>query len=385
MSVAVDDEEKQRIFLTLVESLEEGEPLPVDLLLTYLRHPMDSIRKLAVQVMESSDPAAAIPALLEAASDPNIEVRLLAAEVLRSFRDPAAGELLVEGLRASAPETRLAAVMALREQRSPLATAALLRTIDDPNPEVRRETVIALASYRSNDFLPALRAALRDHSAIVRQVAVAAVAEFTKAPVVDDLVAAAHDDDWRVRREAVKNLDRFSGRVSQAALEVALGDSAWQVVREAALSLSRAGSVGNERVAALLSHELPDVRMAAATCLGESHDSGWINRLKLLLNDRDTEVRKSVSRAIDRLKVEMANSDENNNSLTCIGPWRNASARRRNYPHRHRNTGYHHQLRSWRTGCAGTTTLGEIPAYTREVQGCSLRNQLAESSDRRTA
>jgi HEAT repeat protein len=175
MSITLDDEETQRIFLTLVQSLEDEERLPTKILVTHLQHPQDAIRKLAVELIEYGNDPAAIPALLRAAADCNIEVSLSVSEVLRSFRNPAAIEYLIEGLSHPAPETRLAAVVALRERRAPGAEDGLLRALDDAEPEVRREAVIALAHYRNHDLL----SALRDKSPAVRKVAVAAESSFS--------------------------------------------------------------------------------------------------------------------------------------------------------------------------------------------------------------
>ncbi len=89
MSTFLDDipESTQHIFVTLAESLEDGEQLPTETLIAYLRHPEDAIRKLTVELLEYSNDPAAIPALLEAAADPNIEISIAAGEVLRSFRN----------------------------------------------------------------------------------------------------------------------------------------------------------------------------------------------------------------------------------------------------------------------------------------------------------
>ena len=302
MSITLDDEQTQQIFLNLVESLEGGERLPTKILVTYLQHPEDSIRRLAIELLEYGNDPAAIPALLRAAADANIEVSLSASEVLRSFRNPSAVKHLIEGLRHPAPETRLAAVVALRERRAPDAVKGLLRNISDVESEVRREAVIALAHYRNHDLLPALRSALRDESPAVRKVAVTAVAEFDDGALIfDDLVAALSDNNWQVRREAVIALGRYPGQAAEAALRDTLGDSAWQVAREAALSLSRLQGGGDERLAGLLLHELADLRMAAAVALGESRNPAWIARLRPLLNDPDTGVQKSARRAIERL------------------------------------------------------------------------------------
>jgi HEAT repeat protein len=299
MSITLDDEQTQQIFLTLVESLEGGKRLPTKLLVTYLQHPEDAIRRLAIEVIEYGNDPAAIPALLRAAADPDIEISVAAGEALRSFRNLAATKHLIEGLEYPASETRLAAVVALRERNEPEAVNALLRTISDPVPEVRREVVIALACYRDDELVPALRSALRDKSAAVRKAAVAAVANFDGSLVF--LILALTDDSWQVRREAAIALGRFPCDGAVAALRNTLGDPAWQVEREAVLSLSRLQASDDERVARLLFHELADLRAAAASALGESLNPAWIARLELLLNDPDAGVEKSARRAIERL------------------------------------------------------------------------------------
>jgi HEAT repeat protein len=194
----------QHIFLTLVESLEGGERLPTKILVTYLQHPEDSVRRLAIELLEYGNDPAAIPALLRAAADVNIEVSLSASEVLRSFRNPSVVRHLIEGLGHPAPETRLAAVVALRERRAPDAVKGLLRNISDVESEVRREAVITLAHYRNHDLLPALRSALRDESPAVRKVAVTAVAlgESRNPAWIARLQPLLNDPDTGVQKSA---------------------------------------------------------------------------------------------------------------------------------------------------------------------------------------
>ena len=302
MSITLDNEQTQQIFLTLAESLEGGEAPPTKLLVTYLHHPEASIRRLAVEVIQLENDSAAIPALLRATSDTNIEVSLLASEVLRAFQTPAAVEHLVAALENPASKTRLAAVVALRERREPQALDGLKRKISDVEPEIRRQAVTAVANYQSHDQLSALRSALRDESAAVRRVAIEALAQFNDDPLVfDDLIAALEDNNWQVRREAALELGRFPGEDARSALTATLEDPAWQVVREAALSLARLQVDAGEGVAKLLTHELSDLRIAGVIALGASQNPSWLDRLEPLLNDQDGGVRKSARLAIEQL------------------------------------------------------------------------------------
>ena len=302
MSITLDNEQTQQIFLTLAESLEGGEAPSTKLLVTYLGHPEASIRRLAIEVIQLENDSAAIPALLRATSDTNVEVSLLASEVLRAFQTPAAVEHLIAALESSASETRLAAVVALRERREPQALDPLIRRINDAEPGIRLHAVTAVANYRSHDQLFAMRSALRDESAAVRRVAIEAVAQFNDDPLVfDELIAALGDNHWQVRREAALELGRFPSENARAALTATLEDPAWQVVREAALSLARLQVDAGEAGAKLLTYELSDLRIAGAVALGASQNPSWIDRLELLLNDQDGGVRKAARLAIEQL------------------------------------------------------------------------------------
>jgi len=67
MSIALDDQQTQQIFLTLAESLEGGEALPTRLLVTYLQHPEAAIRRLAIEVIQPRERSRSRPSI--AASD----------------------------------------------------------------------------------------------------------------------------------------------------------------------------------------------------------------------------------------------------------------------------------------------------------------------------
>lgn len=304
MNTLLDDipQRTQYLYLDLAQSLENGERIPLESLIPHLQHPEQAIRKLTLELLEYNNDPAAIPALLEAATDEDIEVSIAAGEILRSFRHPGATAHLITGLTDLRPELRLAAVVALRDRRAPEAIAALINQLGDLEPEVRRETVLALASYRRDDLLIALRSGLRDGSASVRKAAVASVAEFSQSVFVfDDLIVALSDEDWQVRREAAQALSRFPGDAASRALYDTLSDPAWQVAREAALSLARLQSPGDDRIIHLLVHEIASLRIAAIIALGESGNPDWIHKLEPLLNDPDDSVKRSARRAIERL------------------------------------------------------------------------------------
>jgi HEAT repeat protein len=132
-------------------------------------------------------------------------------------------------------------------------------------------------------------------------VAISAVAQFAVPLVFDDLMAALGDRDWQVRREAALELGRFPSLDGRIALEATLSDPAWQVVREAALSLARLKADPGVALARLLTHDLADIRIAAAVALGASQNPSRIDQLEALLNDKDAGVQKTARLAIEQL------------------------------------------------------------------------------------
>jgi len=89
--------------------------------------------------------------------------------------------------------------------------------------------------------------------------------------------------------------------VVEALLE-ATNDKRWQVVKEAITSLGKLKAPVSGRLLAFLSHEIADVRIAAASALGEIGNFATIPELKNLLTDPDTGVQKAASHSINKVQ-----------------------------------------------------------------------------------
>jgi HEAT repeat protein len=131
---------------------------------------------------------------------------------------------------------------------------------------------------------------------------VGAVSFFLESSTNSDLLDALFDEDWQVRRESAIALSRFPSGPSVAGLSGALDDTHWQVAKEALVSLGKLRAPATSGVVSLLSHGMTDVRMAAATALGESGDQATVGQLETLLKDPDTGVQKAARLALEKLK-----------------------------------------------------------------------------------
>ncbi len=287
----------------LRDSLEGGEPAPVGRLIPLLRHPEAEaeVWSLALELLEFHNDPASIPALLVAAADEQIGLALAAADVLRYFRNPDADRELIIGLRHESLQVRLAAISALRERRSSSAVEPLVSLLGDIRVEIRREAVVALASYRRSDLLLAVRSAVRDGDPTVRRIAVESLVDFENSAASGDLLTALTDESWQVRRAATRALGGFPGPASAFALRTSLEDPEWQVVVEALGSLARISAEVERTILFLLHHKLPEIRLAAATTVGQSSRPHFIPCLKVHLHDPVDAVAKAVRIAIARL------------------------------------------------------------------------------------
>ena len=84
---------------------------------------------------------------------------------------------------------------------------------------------------------------------------------------------------------------------------MALEDPIWQVVVESLTSLGRISAEVDRRILSLLHDEIPEVRAAAATTVGQSNDPQLIPYLGALLQDPEQAVAKATRLSIARLNA----------------------------------------------------------------------------------
>jgi HEAT repeat protein len=288
--------------VALTQLQEELDGLTVDRIMPLLHDGDATVRRLTVGILEELGDVRAIPGLIEATVDRARDVADVARLALREFRTPEAALPLIQGLAHPNPTARAAAIFGLRDLRSLEAIPALIRAASDEDAYVRREAIIALAHLRRLETLPVLRQTLKDAEPEVRKIAVGAVNFFQESSTNSDLLDALFDEDWQVRRESAIALSRFPSGPTVAGLSGALDDTHWQVAKEALVSLGKLRAPATSRVVSLLSHGMTDVRMAAATALGESGDQATVGQLETLLKDPDTGVQKAARLALEKLK-----------------------------------------------------------------------------------
>jgi HEAT repeat protein len=161
--------------------------------------------------------------------------------------------------------------------------------------------VLALGYLKATETLPAFCSALDDQDEEVRRLAVDALSQFDGADVFD-LIRAAKDPAWRVRRQAVIGLSNFRSEQAERILIAALDDDRWEVVKEAIVSLGKSRTPVFRPLAQFFTHELADIRIAAAAAAGEIAEPEFKPYLEALLQDPDTGVQKAARRALSQIE-----------------------------------------------------------------------------------
>lgn len=130
-----------------------------------------------------------------------------------------------------------------------------------------------------------------------------ALSEINDPKALDSLLNALNDSNAKVRASAAYALGNIGDLKSVEPLIVALNDSEPKVCASAAVSLGKLGDLKavDPLIIAIKSSASEDVRSCAAEVLGELNDPKAIESLTVALKDKNTYVRISADRALDKM------------------------------------------------------------------------------------
>ncbi|MHC4915896.1 MAG: HEAT repeat domain-containing protein [Planctomycetota bacterium] len=303
---------KRRGRRTPVRPMAPGE---VDLLLANLRAPEPGKRLAAAKRLAELKGAAAraVPALVDALSDPNVRVRVVVARALGAtgVKDEAITKRLIAGLESVFPATKSVCAVALGESAvsSPAAIRGLVGLMDDESFWVRRSAVCALAKIPVESeperklLAERLLAGLADKSPVLRTEALKALERLNLSwgAVGAHMLALLSDDDFRPRKAVVEVLGRVRPvrEESIRALACALADEDWDVRTSAAEALGGIGPAAAPAVPELVKASKDRywwVRLAAlrALCSVAPGSEETLSALKSALKDKKARVRRAA-------------------------------------------------------------------------------------------
>jgi HEAT repeat protein len=275
-----------------VESLGRIGAVAVPDLATATRAVDDRVRRGAVAALARSGPAAepAIPALVQALTDPDKEVRCGAARALGAIRSekPAAAEALLKRLHDRDEEFRTACREGL-VGIGPGAVGPLTGALKAEDIATRRSAAELLRKIgpEARAALAALCAAAKDADPQVRAAAVTALRDVVTVPADGKIDAA--------------------GQSVLQALAGGLRDSDEEVRIAAHLGMIRLGAAAAPTLATALSEKEPAVRRLAAETLQKLGPNARTAAGDLIatLRDADAEVRDGAGWALEALDPEL--------------------------------------------------------------------------------
>jgi HEAT repeat protein len=233
-----------------------------------LQSRLPAVRQQAAKTLGQSGDVAAVPALIEALSDPDNAVRREAAKALGFLKDRRTVKPLIAALRDVDTNVRMYSAYALGELRDSAATGQLLETLQDPQWCVRDQAAWALAEINDPSIVPTLVAALQDDSIEV------------------DLLTRIlrHLEDAETSHRLVELLDRADGPARLRIMEVLCELSLPQV---------------SQTMIDLLEDDSPKIRLRAIQAIADH----WDERAKkpltaLVAREANVDVRTSAEQLL---------------------------------------------------------------------------------------
>jgi HEAT repeat protein len=293
--------------LPLIQSaLEENNPLiqrvmlwalrnyPADLnyasYLSYLSSGDLGVREAAlVLFMEGGVPA--VDTLVKAGSSDNIVMQYAAVHALGQFRAPEAIAPLISAASSKVPDIREIAVMSLGVYAEPVVVPVLISALHDVS-DVRLAALIGLRGRLLNaEDLSVVSECLADEQEEIRAACVYVLDALTPE-------ALAADPSPYVRRALA------SVTADKSVLAILCGDPEPSVKTAAVESIGKQKIPLEEHLLPLLSDQVPGVRRAAASALGNSQKPEVIPALISCLSDPKPGIRAAAAASLGNIGGE---------------------------------------------------------------------------------
>ncbi|WP_167333500.1 HEAT repeat domain-containing protein [Nocardia concava] len=277
-----------------------SDPLAVPALLEAADDPDQDIRREVVRALGLIGDPVALPILLRAITDSAIGIREAVVNAFHRFGEEAVLPLM-DALKRPDVD-RCALVRALGDTRSPLALIKLTALLDSSDRAVRRQAVWSLGRLETPFAAAVLGDCLSWCPADVRRIAVKVLAEAGRRESEPVLRDSLTDPSVYVRYNAAWGLGNIAEKASVPALRAALSDADPRVQRKAvqALGKIKATVVADDLMAKLTAAD-EGVRWSAADALGEVGFAAAAPAIIATLSDESLHVRARGVRALGRI------------------------------------------------------------------------------------
>jgi HEAT repeat protein len=236
--------------------------------LANLHHRSPARRADACLVLGRMGWRSAIPALIQALSDPHPQVRRRAIAALGDLRAIEALRPIVRTLEDTGSWSDMIAIMAL-SRLGPESVPHVTALLQQSTSPAMAKGLLQMTAQLGRAADPALVRDLASHSdAEVRVEAVRALGHIPAEPASVAVCLSALDDPaWPTRALAARSLGRLGDNSAIPSLEKAMGDTAYWVRHHAGEALAALGCAGHDSLTRRLSDQNPFVRDMATQML----------------------------------------------------------------------------------------------------------------------
>lgn len=227
-------------------------------------------------------------------------VRWQAAAALGLIKDAKAVEPLISRLNAQNDSTRYWSAISLGMINDSRALGPLTKTLADGNPGVSEGAGWALRRLKGSQATAFLVELLSDDNSSMRTGAARALGDGRDGRAVEPLILALQDESTPVRAEAATSLGKLNDTRAIGPLIEALDENETKLRATAMASLARIGEPAVGPLIQALDGDQA-VRRAAAGALGEIGDARAAEPLRRAFMSSDEGTRKDVVKALARL------------------------------------------------------------------------------------
>ncbi|MDD5090851.1 MAG: HEAT repeat domain-containing protein [Candidatus Wallbacteria bacterium] len=276
-----------------------------DILVSALEDNNDNVRYIAVKSLGYIKSIKSVDALIRSYADPNSLIRLQVIEALGKIADSSCLQFLVQFLQDEGNvRVRATIIKEIGRLGSMEYFPVLAIYLNDPDDRVRANTIEALDLLGGASLPELVGPFLADPNNRIKANAVRSMSRFAPEKSLAVLREMLADNNEWMRASACYVIGELKENRAAVETVLALDDSHWFVVRNASEALIKMGNHCLPAVYSRLSDSSvkDEVLMQLLNIIGETGNSGSLDKIIPLLKHANGEIRNKTEEAIDKIK-----------------------------------------------------------------------------------
>jgi len=292
----------------------------IDLFIELLNDNHPTIKILALKILDQYRSGNTTQAIIPCLNDKNMEVCLIATRILAKREDPSLLNYFLPNLKHKKIKIRMETIRALSKPVfRKVLTKKMVSLIKDKDWRIRYQAVLGMGRIGDKTFIPFLIDLIKDQDSLVASTAVYSLGEIGHESAVPALVKAVYINTLSIQRNALNALSKIGTSGFDFYIKVALDKNLNQELRT--IALYEIGSIRDKGVVPflikLLQDEDSNIRRSTLLALMKIKDPRALEPIrKISENDRNSDVRRIAEDAIKILEsIDRSNKQNVHNFL----------------------------------------------------------------------